>query len=32
MSANEQLEWMNAGGSVVHRGGKRPWKAVKKKQ
>jgi hypothetical protein len=28
LSPAKRVEWLAAGGGFVHRGGKRPWKAV----
>lgn len=28
LTAERRVKWLKAGGGYVHRGGKRPWKAV----
>ena len=28
LTVEQRVEWLKAGGGFVHRGGKRPWKAV----
>lgn len=28
LTLQQRVKWLNAGGGFVHRGGKRPWKAV----